>query len=117
MISRLGFDLDCAKAAKQAMQTDDPTFIDRCRTVEFHGLYDPEPCGAVLFVGNVVHVASLRACGLTVQKLVNQALNTRDILFAPIHITNTRVQRLAERLGFKVGITEADHHLYWRTKS
>lgn len=98
----------------RAMKTDDPTFTDRARQVEFHGLYDPQPCGAVLFDGNVIHVASLRACGLTVRRLVREALATRAILFAPIAIGNLPAARLAERLGFRIGITEAGYHLYWR---
>lgn len=116
MQSRAGFDLECAKAAMRAMKTDETNFIDRCRDMEFYGLYDPMPCGAVMIEGNIIHVASLRPCGPTFKKIVTMALQSRDILFAPIRIDNHQAKRLAEGLGFKIGITEGVHHLYWRTK-
>lgn len=116
MISAQGFDLACAKAAYRAMRADDPTFIERCRKVEFHGLYDPGPVGAVLLDGNVIHVASLRPCGLTVKKIVGKAFETRNILFAPIAVGNEKASALAELLGFEIGLTESGYHLYWRAK-
>lgn len=111
-----GFNLACAQAAMHAMQTDDPTFIERSKHIEFYGLYDPHPCGFVVFEGNVIHVASTRPAGLVIRRLVRDALKTRDILFAPIHAENEHTAHLAELLGFRVGLSANGINLYWRTK-
>lgn len=115
MIEICGYNLACAEAAAEAMAEYDPTFTERAKHTEFWGLYDPEPCGAVIFEGNVVHIASLKPCGLAARRIANRALQTRDILFAPVAEWNTRAIRLTVGLGFKLGIQANGINLYWRT--
>lgn len=115
MIEVLGYNVACAEVAARAMAEYDPTFAVRAIATEFWGLYDPEPCGAVIFEGNVMHVASLRPCGFSVRRLVRHALRTRPIVFAPIAHSNARACRLAEGMGFQVGIQADGINLYWRT--
>lgn len=115
MIERPGYDEACAEAAAQAMASYDQTFSERAKNTEFWGLFDPEPCGAVIFEGNVIHVACLKPCGLAVRRIVRQALQNREILFAPIAEWNTPAIRLAVGLGFKLGIQSRGVNLYWRT--
>lgn len=114
MIERQGYNEACAQAAAQAMAEYDPTFTERAKRTEFWGLYGPEPCGAVIFEGNVMHVASLKPCGFAVRRLVAHALRTRPIVFAPIHESNLRACRLAEGMGFQIGIQSRGINLYWR---
>lgn len=115
MQERPGYDAACAAAAARAMADYDPSFAERARHTEFWGLYDPQPVGAVIFEGNVIHVASLKPCGFAVRRLVRHALQSRPILFAPIAAWNRPACRLAEGFGFQVGIESNGILLYWKT--
>lgn len=87
-----------------------PKFRDKLKECRFFGIYDPEPVGAIVLDGPIIHVSVVERMrgkiGRAVKKIVHMALNDYGVVIAPIEAGNDKAIRLAEGLGLTLAKSE-----------